>query len=213
MKIILSFPTGSASDFSVCRPKALCLSPVLVAVSILLLLACLMMLPSAPPVPLGSAPISGPPVFTMICWKGVSFPLGMAIDLISLLWVILRSSYRHWPPRRLHYGPRTMRGKLVRLRRLLWWTLLLQILLRPISLLRTVLLWAPLLGRVCPRFGRCPGSCLLFLPVGSSACATSSSLAVSSLRARSRSPSRTKRPLVLLRPRGDGGSTVVTGVR
>ena len=40
---------------------------------------------------------------------------------------------------------------------------------------------------------------------------TSSSPSVSSLRARSRSPCRTKRPLVLLRPRGDGGSTVVTG--
>ena len=48
------------------------------------------------------------------------------------------------------------------------------------------------------------------LPVGSTACATSSSPAVSSLRARSRSPCRTKRPLVLLRPRGDG-SSVVTG--
>ena len=121
------------------------------------------MLLSAPPVLLSSAPNSGFPVFTTICWKGVSFPLGMAIDLISLLWVILRSSHRHWPPLRLHYGPRTKRGKLVRLRRHLWWTLLLQILLRPISLLRTVLLWAPLLGRVCARFGRCPGSCLLFL--------------------------------------------------
>ena len=49
------------------------------------------------------------------------------------------------------------------------------------------------------------------LPAGSTACTTSSTPTISSLRARSRSPCRTKRPLVLLRPRGDGGSTVVTG--
>ena len=40
-------------------------------------------------------------------------------------------------------------------------------------------------------------------PDGSTACTTSSTPAVSSLRARSRSPCRMKRPLVLLRPRGD----------
>ena len=45
---------------------------------------------------------------------------------------------------------------------------------------------------------------------GSSACATSSTPTVSSLRARSRSPCRMKRPLVLLRPRGDV-SPAVTG--
>ena len=49
------------------------------------------------------------------------------------------------------------------------------------------------------------------LPAGSTACTTSSTPTISSLRARSRSPCRTKSPLVLLRPRGDGGSTVVTG--
>ena len=113
------------------------------------------MLPSAPPVLLGSAPIFGFPVFTTIYWKGVSFPLGMAIVLISLLWPILRSSHLRWPPLRLRYGPRTRRGKLVRLRRHLWWTSLLQILLRPISPPRTVLLWALLLARVCARSGRC----------------------------------------------------------
>ena len=48
-------------------------------------------------------------------------------------------------------------------------------------------------------------------PDGSTACTTSSTPTISSLRARSRSPCRMKRPLVLLRPRGDGGSTVVTG--
>ena len=96
-------------------------------------------------------------VFTMIHWKGVSFPLGMAIDLISLLWAILRSSHRRWPPLRIRYGPRTRRGKLVRLRRHLWWTSLLQIPLRPISLLRLVLLWARLLALVCARSGRCLG--------------------------------------------------------
>ena len=151
-------------------------------------------------------------MFTMICWKGVSFPLGMAIDLISLLWAILRSSHPRWPPLRIHYGPRTRRGKLVRLRRHLWWTSLLQILLWPISPLRTVLLCAPLLGRVCARSGRCPGfRCLLLFRAGSTAYTTSSTPTISLLRARSRSPCRTKRPLVLLRPRGDGGSTVVTG--
>ena len=45
---------------------------------------------------------------------------------------------------------------------------------------------------------------------GSTACTTSSTPAVSSLRARSRSPCRMKRPLVLLRPRGDV-SSLVTG--
>ena len=45
---------------------------------------------------------------------------------------------------------------------------------------------------------------------GSTPCTTSSTPAVSSLRARSRSPCRTKRPLVLLRPRGDV-SPAVTG--
>ena len=125
-----------------------------------------MILLSALPALLGSAPNFGVPVFTTIFLKGVPFPFGMAIDLISLLWAILRSSHRRWPPLRLHYGPRTKRGKLVRLRRHLWWTLLLQILLRPISPLRTVLLWAPLLGRVCARFGRSPGfrRLLLFRP-------------------------------------------------
>ena len=45
---------------------------------------------------------------------------------------------------------------------------------------------------------------------GSSACASSSTPAVISFRARSRSPCRMKKPLVLLRPRGDV-SSVVTG--
>ena len=45
---------------------------------------------------------------------------------------------------------------------------------------------------------------------GPTACTTSSTPAVSSLRARSRSPCRMKRPLVLLRPRGDV-SPAVTG--
>ena len=45
-------------------------------------------------------------------------------------------------------------------------------------------------------------------PDGSTSCTTSSSPTVSSLRARSRSPCRMKKPLVLLRPRGDGSSVV-----
>ena len=48
------------------------------------------------------------------------------------------------------------------------------------------------------------------LPAGSTACTTSSTPTVSSLRARSRSPCRMKKPLVLLRPRGNV-SSVVTG--
>ena len=35
----------------------------------------------------------------------------MAIELIPLLWAILRSYHRRWPPLRLRYGPRTKRGK------------------------------------------------------------------------------------------------------
>ena len=50
----------------------------------------------------------------------------------------------------------------------------------------------------------------LVLPDGSTARTTSSTPTVISLRARSRSPCRMKRPLVLLRPRGDV-SSVVTG--
>ena len=46
------------------------------------------------------------------------------------------------------------------------------------------------------------------LPDGSTACTTSSTPTVSSLRARSRSPCRMKKPLVLLRPRGDVSSAV-----
>ena len=78
-------------------------------------------------------------MFTTICWKGVSFPLGMAIDLISLLWAILRSSRLHWPLLRLHFGLRTKRGKLVPLRRHLCWTSLHLVLLLSIFLLRTQL--------------------------------------------------------------------------
>ena len=37
---------------------------------------------------------SGIPVFTTLCWKGVSFPLGLGIRLISLLWAFLHSSLR-----------------------------------------------------------------------------------------------------------------------
>ena len=55
-----------------------------------------------------------------------------------------------------------------------------------------------------------PVSSTAVSPDGSSAGATSSTPTVSSLRARSRSPCRMKRPLVLLRPRGDV-SPAVTG--
>ena len=53
-----------------------------------------------------------------------------------------------------------------------------------------------------------PVSSTVVLPDGSTACTTSSTPTVSSLRARSRSPCRMKRPLVLLRPRGDVSSAV-----
>ena len=98
-----------------------------------------------------SVPVSGLPVSTMIFWKGVSFPLGMAIDLISLHWTILHSSHRRWLPLRFRYGPRMSRGKLVRLRRRLCWILLLQILLRPISLLRFQLFFGLVLSFVSVR--------------------------------------------------------------
>ena len=55
-----------------------------------------------------------------------------------------------------------------------------------------------------------PVSSTVVLPDGSTACATSWTPPVSSLHARSRSPCRMKKPLVLLRPRGDV-SSVVTG--
>ena len=130
----------------------------------------------------------------MIYWKGVSFPLGMAIDLISLLWAILRSSHPRWPPLRIHYGPRTRRGKLVRLRKHLWWTSLLQILLRPISPLRTVSsLSSSSRSCLCSLWKVSPVLSTVVPPDGSTACTTSSTPTISSLRARSRSPCRTKR--------------------
>ena len=200
----LKFKTDSST-------KALCLSPVYVAVSILLSLAWLTMLLSALPVLLGSALNSGFPVFTTICWKGVSFPLGMAIDLISLLWAILHSSHLRQPPLRLRYGPRTKRGKLVRLRRHLRWTLLLQILLRPISPLRKgSSLGSSPRSSLCSLWKVFPVSSSLVLPYGSSPRAISWTPPVSSLHARSRSPCRMKKPLVRLRPREDV-SSVVTG--
>ena len=141
--------------------KALCLSPVHVAVNIHLLLVWLTILPSSPLLLRVSVPVSGLPVSTMIFWKGVSFPLGMAINLISLLWTILHSSHRRWLLHRLHFGLHMRRGKRVRLRKLHWWTSLLQILLRPISPPRTALLWALRLGLVCIRSGRSQRFCLL----------------------------------------------------
>ena len=76
---------------------------------------------------------------------------------------ILRSSRLRWPLLRLRYGLRTNRGKLVPSRKLLCWTSLRLLLLQLIFLLHTALLWAPLLGRVCARFGWCPGFRLLLL--------------------------------------------------
>ena len=89
--------------------EALCLFPAHVAVNIHLLLVWPMFLPSSPLLPRVSVPVSGHPVSTMIFWKGVSFPLGMAINLISLLWTILHSSHPRWLLHRLHYGPRSRR--------------------------------------------------------------------------------------------------------
>ena len=37
---------------------------------------------------------SGIPLFATIRWKGVSFPLGLGIRLISLFWAFLHSSLR-----------------------------------------------------------------------------------------------------------------------
>ena len=135
--------------------EALCLFPVHVAVNTFLLLVCLLTLLFAPPLFLGSESISGLPLSMMVCWKGVSFPLGMAIDLISLLWGSLHSSHRRWLPHRLHYGLHMRRGKLVRLRRHHWWISLLRTPSRLTFLLRTILLWPLHLVRVCAHFGRC----------------------------------------------------------
>ena len=94
--------------------EALCLFPVPVAMSTFLLLVCLWTLLFAPPLFLGLELISGLPLSMMVCWKGVSIPLGMAIDLISLLWASLHSSLPRWLPHRLHYALLVRRGKLVR---------------------------------------------------------------------------------------------------
>ena len=57
--------------------------------------------------------VSGAHVSTTIHWKGDSVPLGMAINLISLLWASLHSSHRLWHPVLLLCGLRTKRGKRV----------------------------------------------------------------------------------------------------
>ena len=128
----------------------------------------------------------------------------MAIDLIPLLWASLHSSHPRWLPFRLHYDLHMRRGRLVLLRRHRWWILLL-------SDSIAVYFSSPHSSSL----GSPPRSCLrtlwkVFLvsstavsPGASTAGATSSTPTVSLLPARSRSPCRTKRPLVLLRPRGD----------
>ena len=135
--------------------EALCLFPVRAAASTFLLLVCRLTLLFAPPLFLGSESISGLPLFMMVCWKGVSIPLGMAIDLISLLWASLHSSLPRWLPHRLHYVLLMRRGRLVRLRRYRWWILPLRTPSRLTFLCRTILLWALHLVRVCALFGRC----------------------------------------------------------
>ena len=158
---------------------------------------------------LGLVLVSGAHVSTTICWKGDSLPFGMAINLISLLWASLQSSHRLWHPVLLLCGLRTKRGKrvLCRDRR------------SQMSRLQP--------DAVAAYFSESPGlpssrSTLRSLLKVSSVPAPASSLKVPPVRAtssscpfrsshvRSRSPSRTKKPLVLLRPRGDG-STAVTG--
>ena len=67
---------------------------------------------------------------------------------------------------------------------------------------RFVLLWAPLLARVCARSGRCPGFRLLLLFRSALLLALLPRLQRSVHCARSRSLCRMKKPLVLLRPRG-----------
>ena len=89
-----------------------------------------------------------------------------------------------------------------------WWTSLLLILLRPTLLLRTVLLSALLLVRVCARFGRCSRFPLLLYFRTAPLLALLPRLRRSVHCARARSPCRMKRPLVLLRPRGDVSSAV-----
>ena len=123
--------------------------------STFLLLVCLLTLLFAPPLFLGSESISGLPLFMMVCWKGVRIPLGMAIDLIPLLWASLHSSHPRWLLFRLHYGLHMRRGRLVLLRKHRWWVSLLRTPSQFIFLLHTALLWALHLVRVCAHFGRC----------------------------------------------------------
>ena len=141
--------------------EALCLFPVPVAMSTSLLLVCRLTLLFAPPLFLGLELISWLPLSMMVYWKGVSIPLGMAIDLISLLWASLHSSLPRWLPHRLHYALLMRRGRLVRLRRHRWWILLLRNSSQFIFLPHTALLWALHLVRVCAHFGRCHRFCLL----------------------------------------------------
>ena len=181
--------------------EALCLFPAHVAVNIHLLLVWLTILPSSPLLLRVSVPVSGLPVSTMIFWKGVSLPLGMAINLISLLWTILHSSHRRWLFITVHVrgveswyaydscigGHRSFSFYCG----LFFYGLFVSV----VSVLALEGVSA---------FVFC---CLSRRPFY---CPTSSTPTVSSLRTRSRSPCHTKRPLVLLRPRGDV-SPVVTG--
>ena len=127
----------------------------------------------------------------------------MAINLISLLWTILHSSHRRWllhrPSLRSTYEA--------------W---------KAGTLTKAALVDIAPSASIAAYFstGSSSRSCLYSLWKvsslsssvshldGPSPCTTSSTPAVSSLRTRSRSTCRMKRPLVLLRPRGDVSSAV-----
>ena len=81
---------------------------------------------------------SGIPVFTTLRWKGVSFPLGLEIRLISLLWALLLSSRFHLLSVLRLCVPCISLGRLVRLHGLCWQTLLPLVTLLRISMLSSV---------------------------------------------------------------------------
>ena len=215
LSVLFCFRAGQTSLKlrTVLSTEALCLFPVHVAVSIFLLLACLVILLSAP-----SSSVGFGAEFWICC---------VYDDMLERSFVSLRDGDRPDPH---SFGRFSASLTVVGLRSdfstvhvrgvEIWYPYegifaghrSVLLLLRPTFLLRTVLLWAPLLGRVCARSGRCPGfrCLLLFRPALLLALLPRLQRSVHCARDLDH-PCRTKRPLVLLRPRRDGGSTVVTG--
>ena len=94
---------------------------------------------------------SGIPVFTTLRWKGVSFPLGLEIRLISLLWAFLHCSLRRLLRVHLLCAPSMRHGKLAHILGLCWRTLLFLV---TFLLSSMVPLFFHLLARLCGPCGR-----------------------------------------------------------